>query len=261
MLLSSACTKEVIKEVVKTDTLEVIKTDTLIIRDTVCASDSCLKVGLRAYYPFSGNFKDASGNGFDLTGMNGVALGTDTGGHTNAAAFFDGQNDYLFVEDQGKLYSDQFTVSLLFKSKENGRAQYFSTHANFDNASAFHLSNGINANREVGLALGKPTLGCNTIQENDPSISLATQMPSDGEVWHSYISIFDNGKMFVYIDGKLMATKTPGYTTSNNCTNARLTLGSWWKNDLATFNGTLDEYRIYNRALSPCEIDRLSKMK
>jgi len=261
MLLSSACTKEVIKEVVKTDTLEVIKTDTLIIRDTVCASDSCLKVGLRAYYPFSGNFKDASGNGFDLTGMNGVALGADTSGKESSSALLDGIDDYLFVNDAGALYSDQFTISLLFKAKAGGKNVCFSSHHNYDNATGFHFNNGMQADMTGGLAVGKPISNCTTVQNNDPSIAVATPDPLTLNTWHSYIGIFDNGKIYLYIDGKLVASKTPGYFTSNNCTNARLTLGSWWKSDPGYFNGYLDEYRIYNRALSPCEIDRLSKMK
>ncbi|MFT4023168.1 MAG: hypothetical protein QM664_05215 [Flavihumibacter sp.] len=118
MLLGSACTKETIKEVIKTDTLIVRDTiiDTLIVRDTVCANDSCIRSGLLVYYPFSGNLKDASGNGLDLTAMNGAGLTSDTGGHVNSVAFFDGVDDYMFVKDNGKLYSNQFTLSFLFKT-------------------------------------------------------------------------------------------------------------------------------------------------
>lgn len=271
MLLGSACTREIIREVTKTDTLEVIKTDTLIVkdtitdtlfvRDTVCATDSCLRAGLLVYYPFSGDFNDASGNGYHLTPMNGVSFGPDAAGRANNAASFDGVDDYLFVNDGGKLYSEQFTISLWFKSRENSKPQSFCSHTSFEDASGFHLNAGIDKQRSTGFALGRPSLGCAAIQHYDPSISVATPQPVVNDVWHSFIGIFDNGKMYVYVDGQLKATKTAGYTTSNRCTNARLTLGAWWKDDLTVLNGLLDEFRLYNRPLNPCEIAYLSSKR
>ena len=52
--------------------------------------------GLMAYYPFSGNANDASGNGNDGT-VHGATLTEDRLGNANSAYNFDGVNDYLEV--------------------------------------------------------------------------------------------------------------------------------------------------------------------
>lgn len=265
MLLGSACTREIIREVTKTDTLIIKDTiiDTLVVRDTVCANDSCIRSGLLVYYPFSGDFKDASGNGLHLTAMNGASLTRDTGDHANAAALFDGVDDYLFVKDNGKLYSNQFTLSFLFKTarRQTKPNQMFVSHHNFDNATGFHFNAGIDSGRHTGMAVGRPINSCNIIQEYDASIGAPSNDLINEETWESYIGIFDNGKVSVYLNGKLVGSKDVGYYSSLNCSSAQLTLGAWWRSYMNNFYGAMDEFRMHNRALSPCEIAYLSKLK
>src|SRR5688572_8875165 len=70
----------------------------------MCKAD--LAKGLLAYYPFNGDFNDASGNGNNATPKNGAYLTTDFLGRTNSSAGFDGSNDYLIVPGSSKLNAD-----------------------------------------------------------------------------------------------------------------------------------------------------------
>src|ERR1700689_1178920 len=70
-----------------------------------------LNSGLIAYYPFSGNANDATGNGNNGIPMNGVQLTTDRFGNPNSAYYFDGIDDYIVVNDSGKLSPPSVTVA------------------------------------------------------------------------------------------------------------------------------------------------------
>jgi len=52
--------------------------------------------GLVAYYPFSGNANDTSGNGYDGT-VYGATLTTDRFGNSNSAYSFDGSENYISI--------------------------------------------------------------------------------------------------------------------------------------------------------------------
>ena len=55
-----------------------------------------LKQGLVAYYPFNGNAKDESGNGYDGI-VNGAALGRDRHGVADKAYELDGKDDHIIL--------------------------------------------------------------------------------------------------------------------------------------------------------------------
>ena len=61
-----------------------------------------LSDGLIAYYPFSGNANDASGNGHNGT-VHGATLTTDRFGNPSSAYSFDGLKDYVRVPDDPQL--------------------------------------------------------------------------------------------------------------------------------------------------------------
>jgi hypothetical protein len=65
-----------------------------------------------------------------------------------------------------------------------------------------------------------------------------------------------NGALALYVDGQLMTTTTvsgtPTYQVSNITIGARHTPGT-----IHAFNGNIDDVRIYNRALTACEIAQL----
>ena len=69
-------------------------------------------VGLVAYYPFTGNAADSSGNGNDGT-VNGATLTTDRFGNADGAYSFNGTSDYIQAPHNNALNfgTGDFTVS------------------------------------------------------------------------------------------------------------------------------------------------------
>jgi len=61
------------------------------------------KDGLVAYYPFSGNHNDASGNGLNLIQYGSPQLTTDRFGNSNSAYLFNGTSDYFFHDSTNLL--------------------------------------------------------------------------------------------------------------------------------------------------------------
>lgn len=260
LTLGTSCQKEVIKEVIVTDTLTV--RDTLVVTDTVYLRDSSLKCGLLAYYPFTGNFNDASGNGNHLTAVNGTLLGADTAGTASSSALFDGVNDYLIVHDGGKIYSDTITISMLFNANDWSSVRTLIARHNFDNAAGFNF--GIaqsTANTKIlNFAVGNESLGCSTTQETDSSIGVVSNTSTETGKWHHLMASFAGGEIKFYVNGQLVGSKIQPYQNSNDCVEASLVIGGWWKSYMYTFSGRIDEVRIYDRLLSDCEKGYLSKL-
>ena len=73
--------------------------------------------GLVAYYPFSGNANDASGNGHGGFTENTYST-TNQFGETNSALGFVG-NSWVFVPYSAALNTTNFTVSLMFNAKSS----------------------------------------------------------------------------------------------------------------------------------------------
>ena len=71
-----------------------------------------------AYYAFSGNANDSSGNGYDGTISGDPQLTTDRFGNSNSAYSFDGDGDWIYFgtdtlpTNNGGNISDAFTISV-----------------------------------------------------------------------------------------------------------------------------------------------------
>ena len=70
-----------------------------------------LTSGLVAYYPFTGNANDQSGNGNNPT-FNNATLTTDYYGNTNSAYSFNGTNSYILIPNSATLNISTNKISL-----------------------------------------------------------------------------------------------------------------------------------------------------
>jgi hypothetical protein len=218
--------------------------------------------GLLAYYPFNGNADDASGKGNNGVFMNGAGLTTDHLGRTNKAAAFDGVNDYLIVNDNGKLNSDTMTISLMILSNNVDAVYGIISKQDFNSAKGFQfgIAQSFANDRKINFSVAPPTDPCDFLQLYDGSIAVNATQPLTNGRWFHIMVTFAGNQQRLYIDGTLMGTLTRSFTTMKKCTNSQLIMGAWWKDALDPFNGKLDEVRIFNRLLTDCEVAELNRI-
>ncbi|MBF0231167.1 MAG: hypothetical protein HQK63_16485 [Desulfamplus sp.] len=207
-----------------------------------------LTEGLVAYYPFNGNANDESGNGNNGT-VTGATLTSDKNGIENSAYSFDGTNDYCLFEPEDKLnLDDALTISAWINPKNP--SSYYNHIVDKSNQWAFSL---IGSELQVALVGVIPNSWWNT------GILLSE---TTGNKWYHVVVTYDNSLMknqvLVYVDGFESASLTVALALPLVNTTYKLAIGTQGQNPGQTlFHGDIDEVRIYNRALSESEIQKI----
>ena len=88
-----------------------------------CIGQGNLNFGRKAYYPFSGNANDYSGNGYNGNPLGSIQLTTDRFGNPNSAYLFDGIDDRIIVSDNGGLSTSAFSICYYFMTEASGTYQ------------------------------------------------------------------------------------------------------------------------------------------
>ncbi len=209
--------------------------------------------GLVAWYPFSGNAIDSSGNGNNGT-IYGCSLTTDRYGHANSAYFFDGTSNYISIPSSTSLdLISDLSVSAWVKSSNFNppsgvsnivwRGDAVSAH---DPYSLYLFSNEAKFRRDVDAGT--------TINEVGFTTSII-----DTAFFHLLVGTYDShsGYLSIYFDGTLTSQDYLPTVVSYPTSSFWNIIGSV---DIATsnfFNGTIDDIGIWNRSLSPCEVSKL----
>ena len=190
-------------------------------------------------------FDEVSGNtAYDSSGNNntGTIAGSparEDGVSGNAAVFF-GTNEYMGTDDESAFdISGNITLSAWVKVSQ------------FDNASMYIISKSGSYYIYKGFNSGALTFSC----EGTGRSVVGTVNIVDGK-WHHVVGVYDGTKKYIYVDGKLdKSMNSSGVITTNN---NPLRVGNdavWPDNE---YNGSIDDVRIYNRALSAAEITAMS---
>lgn len=206
-----------------------------------------LNDGLVAHYPFNGNANDSSGNENHGT-VHGATLTVDRFGNANNAYTFDGLNDFIEVPNSNKLNFGSGPFSILLWAKTDyrtGGISLISKGAGFDH----HHDAGwgisyASTPQSLYLLVGD---GSSHIEHNTGYRSLA-EWTQIGMIRKS------NGDVFMIADGlKIFTGKSFLGNTTNNIS---ITMG---KNNIYSgyLQGSIDDIRIYNRALNESEVQTL----
>lgn len=221
-----------------------------------------LEKGLLAYYPFNGNANDESGNGNHGTAMNGAFFTTDFLGRPNKAAGFDGNNDYIIVQDNGKLNTNEISVSMMVYFNTINRNHTYVNRVNFTNASAsiWGVGETYSGSHSFDFAVSPNNGDCNTpyVANNENLVSV-TEVMHPGQ-WYHVLVTFGNGEQKLYVNGIFKASKKRNFNTLKQCTTSNLLIGGWWQGGIISIDGKIDEVRIYNRVISECEFADISKV-
>jgi len=203
---------------------------------------------LIAYYPFNGNANDESGNGHDGT-VNGATLTTDRLGNPNSAYRFDGgqingNGDYIEVSNSLSLNNLE-EISVAFWTKRfteiGDYSRILGKYSNDLEAGWLFDWRGLGRS-EIGFNIG-----------NGEVISGGNI--STGE-WAHVVGTYDGTTKKLYINGNL-AAQNQSTGGENLNANVNFDIGRFLAWGIAYYKGETDEVRIYNCALSDCEIQEL----
>ena len=210
--------------------------------------------GLVAYYPFSGNANDASGNGYNGI-VSGATLTSDRFNKSGKAYYFNGESTTkIQTTFPGILGDNSRSISVWVKRS-----------ANLYNHTSI-LTWGTYAGGQLNDLLMSGIGGHYFAFDNGGSY-VGNNYPSiiDNN-WHHYLVVFDRnlGQSVlvskIYIDGLPVANDVsynPQFV--NTIEGQKMIIGQYDPvNDPRTFLGSLDDIRVYNRVLNQQEITYLA---
>jgi hypothetical protein len=211
-----------------------------------------LTQGLVGYWPFCGNALDESGNNNHGT-VNGATLTTDRFGNAGSAYGFDGTN-YISVIDNSNLKFSSHTISAWYYRAENPLPQ---TGVCANPGNEFLISKGRDIdNNSFTIAQG------NTIGQVYQIIPTQVATNYSLGVWDNIIGSYDsvsNTAKF-YINGILASSvNNVSWNCFSNISDLTFGVHSAFLSTSCTFfyKGKLDDIAIWNRALTPQEIQQV----
>lgn len=221
-----------------------------------------LRNNLWAYFPFSGgSFGDSSGNKRNLRGVNGIKFGADKSGMENNALLFDGVNDYAVIDSGKNFPAGDFSVSFWMKPLKTVGGRIFNK-ANFINAQGSCINCGFdddNANGKLTFSISNNSNICNSLWAPGTASDLYPGKVIPVNAWHFIVAEHSGGVLKLYLNGQLISSDKSQRQSFVPCSNAPIYFGIWWLKDLRAYKGTLDNIRIYTKALTAREIQYLYK--
>ncbi|MFA5961219.1 MAG: DUF2341 domain-containing protein [Parcubacteria group bacterium] len=220
------------------------------------SSDKWMTDGLVGYWKMdeaswngtSGEVKDASGNNNNGTSAGGA---TTAGGKFGNGGVFTGTNGkYIDAGDpaNGSLDPSNITISAWIKRNGNNPGYAMIVNKGYGN----------NDESNYFLDLIDNNLGCflgNSSPASDSSDLSSGYLVPDG-VWTNVALTYDGATIKFYANGSPVGTPTI-YAGGIGANDYPLRIGAHSSNGAYPFNGSIDETRIYNRALSADEVERL----
>ncbi|MBS1525890.1 MAG: Ig-like domain-containing protein [Bacteroidetes bacterium] len=223
---------------------------------TILPAIDDLGVGLVAYYPLNNTGADFSGNGYDCTTLFNITATTDRHGKANGAYYFDGTTSYMSVPDNQalRLANSDFTMSAWIKilsyDQSSGTIIFSKRLAGVNNGYTFGVAG------QTGPSLGVITYGPGGGSIN----AIGTRMISLDQ-WSMVTLVYNNSarQASIYVNG-VLDNVSNNVDPNNSTISAILYIGRdnpANADDGYFFHGSMDELRIYNRALSAADVVKL----
>jgi gliding motility-associated-like protein len=213
-----------------------------------------LPLGLKAYYPFTGNANDVSGNNNNPV-FNNATLTADRFGNPNSAYHFNGTSSYMQVPNSPSLnMSNTLSISLWVKPTGWYTGQCY-------NNMMLIKGDGDNVANRYSSRFSDVQNGCSanpsTTNEQffDGFTNIATTPIVQLNQWYSVVITFDGTTSKIYVNCVLRGStaNSSSFTNVNDLFIGHLNNAQfpYW------LNGDLDEIRIYDRALNQDEVNTL----
>jgi len=214
-------------------------------------ADSIIKssiptLGLIAWFPFSSNAVDQSGNGYVGT-VHGATLTMDRFGNTNSAYSFNGSDNYISTD-----------INLVNQNKISLSA-WFSTINSVSNSTDHPTMIGsrLAQTRFTGLGFNEDGLYFDIMNDlYGLRIWDKSSSPADG-VWHQIVGTYDGKNGKIYFDGLLINSDTLSINTAIIQASVIFGLDQIQNNGNRYWKGSIDDIGIWNRVLTQEEITKL----
>lgn len=182
---------------------------------------------------------DDSGLNNDGTIINGATFSVNgINARQNRGLVFDAVNDYVQVSDDDSLdILYDFSISVWFKTS-TGSEKYLATKVN----NSFYLA--------IGIVTNKLGFWINNSSAN--WMSGATDV-NDNQ-WHHVVAMRRNGEKIIYLDGNIDASTT---ASGANAVGTDVLRIGFRTGATQYFQGTMDDFRIYNKGLTDAEVKAL----
>jgi hypothetical protein len=216
-----------------------------------------LKIGLLAYYPFNNSGADSSGKGNDAVTYYAITSTTNRFGKANSAFHFDGATSYMIVKDNAdlRLNNVNFTTNVWIYMEAYNTSFGSEVLCKRGTGSTNGWNYSINGNAISNGGL----IGATSFQVSGGTDPLAAGSKTVGlNAWHMLTTVYDVTKKQItfYVDGVFDNTLSNIPTPSSTAT-ADLYIGADSQSSAYYLKGKLDEMRIYNRALTLKQIQKL----
>jgi len=221
-----------------------------------------LSKGLMAYYPFTGNANDSSGNSNNPS-FNNATLTADRFGNANSAYYFDGQSSYIEVPNSASLNAgNTITISAWVKPMGFYAGPCQNNFIMQKGSSTDILGYGLEFSSQGYSNGGTCSLPLDTIHQDfyGPTAyanNYSYQPYIQENNWYHVVYSYNGDSTHLYVNNVLKFTTKETFSAFAN--SSPLFLGKhssdatypYW------FNGVLDDIRIYNRALDSSEVTAL----
>jgi hypothetical protein len=207
-----------------------------------------LSTGIVGYWPFCGNANDVSGNGNNGI-VNGATLTSDRYGSANSAYQFNGINQFINLGALSSLGSNPPIVS-------------YSFWMNITDYPSSTIAYPIFSRRHQDLlghdwcsARVEPDGKIKFFKDDDFYVGTPAQTDTLAfNVWSHFVMIKNGDLLQLYKDGQLISTITDSHVLAGSPGSFYIARQGAWN---FYFKGKLDDFGIWNRALTVSEIQQL----
>ena len=220
---------------------------------SICNAQVDLNAGLIAYYPFTGNANDASGNNNNPV-FNNATLTSDRNGNPNSAYHFNGTNNYMRIPNSATLnMANKMSIALWVKATGYYTGPCYNNMLVMKGDADYLTGNYFLRFSDAYTGCTNPT----TTQERFYGPGVISQLPLvQLNQWYSVVWTYDGTEAKMYVNCVLRDSALVSITTFTNSYDlfiGRLNNGQYpyW------LNGDMDEIRIYNRAINQEEVNVL----
>jgi hypothetical protein len=201
---------------------------------------------LVAYYSFGGNARDESGNDHDGV-VHGATLCADESGRDKNAYAFDG-DDYIVVDSPPSV-TTLATFAAWIRLENHG-----------ESVGGYVLDKGRNLEHETfSLGVTESRVAWVRVHVDGSPYTLESSKPVSIGEWTHIAGVYDGGGrgLTMYVDGEFIGNQPVAGELDQN--SEALYFGCDSSEQLESWEGAIDEVRIYDKALTEAEVKYLCR--